>query len=122
MNKMPYPNGTPGYQASIYSAWTLWLVGLVWLAASVGCADEPAHKSEAHPHTQVLTSDQPKQHKDGSSSSAPLSFTRSRIEYRLPGRRIEQLAEDILNHKGEYGELKPDAPDVSVLPSPSVPS
>ncbi len=85
MNKMPYPNGTPGYQASIYSAWTLWLVGLVWLAASVGCADEPAHKSEAHPHTQVLTSDQPKQHKDGSSSSAPLSFTRSRIEYRLPG-------------------------------------
>ena len=37
-------------------------------------------------------------------------------------RRIEQLAEDIFNHKGEYGELKPDAPDVSVLPIPSVPS
>jgi NAD-dependent DNA ligase len=33
-------------------------------------------------------------------------------------RRIEQLAESLLKYKGDYG--KPDAPDVPVLPSPSI--
>ena len=37
-------------------------------------------------------------------------------------RKIEQLAEDLLAHKGDYGELKPDALNVSVLPSPIIPA
>ena len=44
--------------------------------AMIACSDDTPHKTEAHPHTQVMTPPKPVPHKDGDPESLPSGWIR----------------------------------------------